>query len=80
MLKLCGTSICKPLEIMFEIMFGDGYVPNRDVVPVFKKGNKQILKNYCLISLLPVCGKLLEKLILNKMFKFFIKSDLILSY
>ena len=47
------------------------------VVPVFKKGDKQILKNYRPISLLPVCGKIFEKLIFNKMFKFFIEKDLI---
>ena len=46
--------------------------------PVFKKGDKQILKNCRLISLVPVCSKILEKLILNKAFKFFTENDLIL--
>ena len=57
-------------------MFGDGYVPKwleKYVVPVYKKGEKQILKNYRAISLLPVCGKIFEKLI----FKFAIENDLI---
>ena len=44
-----------------------------------KKGDKQILKNYRPISLLPVCGKIFEKLIFNEMFKFFIENDLISS-
>ena len=48
-----------------------------NVVPVFKKGDKQILKNYRPISLLPVCGKIFEKLIFNEMFKFFIENNLI---
>ena len=48
-----------------------------NVVPVFKKGDKQILKNYRPISLLPVCGKIFEKLIFNEMFKYFIENDLI---
>ena len=48
-----------------------------NVVPVFKKGDKEILKNYHPISLLPVCGKIFEKLIFNEMFKFFIENDLI---
>ena len=47
-----------------------------NVIPVFKKGDKQILKNYCPISLLPVCGKIFEKLIFNEMFKCFIENDL----
>ena len=49
-----------------------------NVVPILKKGDKQILKNYRRISLLPVCGKIFEKLIFNEMFKFFIENDLIL--
>ena len=48
------------------------------MVPVYKKGDKQILKNYSPNSPLPVCGKRFENLIFNKMFKFFIKNDLIL--
>ena len=42
-----------------------------------KKAFKQILKNYHPISLLPVCGKIFEKLIFNEMFNFFIENDLI---
>ena len=60
-------------------MFGrrvHSQMTGRNVVPVFKKGDKQFLKNYRLISLLPVCGKIFEKLILNKIFKFFIENDL----
>ena len=80
MLNLCSTSICKPLEIIFNQSLETGTFPNdwkkRDVIPVFKKGDKQILKNYRPISLLPVCHKIFEKLILNGMFKFFIENDL----
>ena len=81
MLKLCSTSICKPLEIIFNRCLETGMFPNDwkkgNVVPAFKKGDKQILKNYRSISLLPVCGKIFEKLIFNEMFKFFIENDLI---
>ena len=66
-LKLCSTSICKPLEIIFNLCLETGTFPNE----------KQILKNYRPISLLPVCGKISEKLIFNEMFKFFIENDLI---
>ena len=48
-----------------------------NVVPVHKKGDKQSLKNYRPISLLPTCGKVFERLICNKMFEYFIENDLI---
>ena len=48
-----------------------------NVVPVHKKGDKQSLKNYRPISLLPICGKILERLLYNSMFNFFMENDLI---
>ena len=45
--------------------------------PIDKKDDKQCLKNYRPISLLPICGKIFEKLIFNDMFKFFIENELI---
>ena len=49
----------------------------RNVVPIHKKDDKQCLGNYHPISLLPVCGKIFQKLIFNEMFKFFIENELI---
>ena len=48
-----------------------------NVVPVHKKSDKQILKNYRPVSLLPICGKVFERLIYNSLFEYFIQSDLI---
>ena len=63
-------------------MFRKWEVPLRmekknNVVPVFKKNNKQELKNYRPISLLPVSGKIFERLLYNSMFKFFTDNNLI---
>ena len=81
MLKLCSNLICKPLGITFNRCLETDSFPNDwkkgNVVPVFKKGDEEILTNYRPILLLPVCGKIFEKLIFNKMFKFFIENDLI---
>ena len=49
------------------------------VVPVHKKGDKQCLKNHRPVSLLPVCGKIFERLIFNEMFGFLIENNLISS-
>ena len=81
MIKLCGISICKPLEIIFQNCLRSGKFPSEwkkaNVVPTFKKGDKQCIKNYRPVSLLPVCGKVFERLLYNKMFSFFSENDLI---
>ena len=41
----------------------------------FIKNDKQLIENYRPISLLPVCGKILERLIYDKMFEFFAEND-----
>ena len=47
------------------------------MVPGQKKGDKQILKNYRPILLLPVAGKVFKRLLFDKMFEFFIENNLI---
>ena len=49
------------------------------MVPVHKKGDKQMLRNYRPVSLLPICGKIFERLMYNNLYEFFIKNDLISS-
>ena len=82
MLKIFDESICKPLSIIFQSCLENGKFPSEwkkknNVVPVFKKNNKQELKNYRPISLLPVSGKILERLLYNSMFNFFTDNNLI---
>ena len=48
-----------------------------NVVPVDKKGDKQMLKNYRPISLLPIAGKIFERLLYDRMFGFSIANNLI---
>ena len=79
MIKLCGISICKPLEIIFQNCLRSGKFPSEwkkaNVVPTFKKGDKQCIKNYRPVSLLPVCGKVFERLL--NMFSFFSENEFI---
>ena len=50
MLKLCGKSICEPLNLMFQSCVKHGEFPTEqikaNVLSVHKKSDKQILKNY----------------------------------
>ena len=84
MLKICDKSICKLLELIFQSCIKHGKFPNEwkmtNVVPVHKKSNKQILENYRPVSLLPICGKVFERLIYNSLFEYFIQNDLISPY
>ena len=48
-----------------------------NIVPVRKKSGKQNIKNYRPVSLLPVCGKIFERLVFNEMLKFFTSNTLI---
>ena len=72
MIKLCGNSICKPLSIIFNDCLKVGKFlsdwKKAHVVPVHKKGDRQCLENYRLISLLPICSEIFERLIYNELF------------
>ena len=48
-----------------------------NVVPVHKKNGEQLLENYRPISQLLICGKVLERILYNSMFEFFIQNNLI---
>ena len=81
MLKICGDSICRPLNIIAKNFLLTGKFPLEwkkvNFVPVHKRGDKQTVINYCPVSLLPICGKILERLLYYKMLNFFLENDLI---
>ena len=64
MIKLCSKYVVKPLTI-FKNCIGTGTFPDiwkrSNIIPVHKKGDKQIVHNYRPIPLLPIFGKILEK-------------------
>ena len=82
-LKICGSAIYEPLAIIFKQCLDTSIFLSEwkkgNIVPIHKKGDKKTLKNYLPVSLLPICGKILERLMFNEMFKFFIENELILS-
>ena len=64
MLKFCGPSIYKPLEKYFHQLTEISVFPSEwkksNIDSIHKKEDKQILKKYRLVSLLPICGKILN--------------------
>ena len=83
MIQICDKAICKPLHLIFSSCIESGIFPTEwkmaNVVPIHKRDDKQNVKNYRPVSLLPIFGKIFERLIYNEMYSFFIKNDLISS-
>ena len=81
MIKICSTSISKPLRFIFNHCIGNGIYlcewKKANVVPVHKKGDKETLRNYRPVSLLPICSKSFKILLYDEMFGFFLDKDLI---
>ena len=69
MIKLCVSSISKPLHLIFRNCPETKSFPKEwkktNIIPFHKKGDKQLITNYRPVSLLPLCGKVFEKIISN---------------
>ena len=75
MLKICGTFVCRPLQIIYKSCLEMGKFPREwkkaNIVPVHKKNEKQSLKNYRPIFLLLYS---ISRLLYNSLFNFVISS------
>ena len=58
MIKICSQSLILPLKIIFEHSLKKGKFPEigkkANIVPIHKKEDKMLVKNYRPISLLPI--------------------------
>ena len=80
-LKKCSPLISCHLAGFFNFFMESGTFPKilktGKITPVFKKGNPQIFDNYRPISLLPIFGKIFEKIIYSRLYSFFISQMVI---
>ena len=71
LLKNCAKSISYPLSILFNISFRTGSLPTEwkmaNIVPVYKKGDKNFIENYRPISLTCTVSKIFEKCIRDEL-------------
>ena len=78
MLKICASSINRQLDLIFKEALTNGLFSSNwkkgNIVPIHKEGDKQILKNYRPVSLLPICGEIFEELISNELFNFLLEN------
>ena len=81
MLKLCDSSIVKPLMLLFNNSLNQGTFPKpwkkANVTPIHKKGEKTDVLNYRPISVLPICGKIFERIIYNSLYNYFEKNNIL---
>ena len=70
----------KLLPNIFKNCFQPGTFPSTckksNILPVYKKRGKRIVQNYRLVSLLPILGKIFERIVFNKIFEFLNRNKL----
>ena len=74
MILLCGDTIFN--NILVTGIFPDIWNA-ANVVPIHKKEDKQLLKNYRPLSLLPICAKIFEKFLFKHLYNYFHSNNLI---
>ena len=81
MLILSDESVILPLKLIFQNILATGNYPDMwklaNVTPIHKKDDKQNIKNYRPISLLPLCSKIFEKILFKHLYNFLISNNLI---
>ena len=81
LIKICYESLLKPLLILFKNSLKLSYYPDilkkSYIIPAHKKNDKRLLNNYRPTSLLPIFGKIFEKIIFNKIYDFLLKEELL---
>ena len=80
-IKKSAHVFCHTLSQYFNILMKAGQFPDvlklGKVTPVFKKGNPEILGNYRPVSTLPIFGKIFEKIIYSRIYKYALSQNLL---
>ena len=81
MIKFCVVAIVNPLYLIYKKCLETGRFliswKKGNVLPIHKKENRQLKKNYRPISLLPVSRKIFEKLIFDAIYEYLCKNQLL---
>ena len=81
LIKIIEPAIIKPLTLLINQVLNTGIFPDElkiaKVIPLFKKDDPKLLKNYRPISLLPTISKVVEKIIFTQLSTYFNENKLI---
>ena len=81
MIKLCDEVIVSPMYLIYKKCLETGRLPiswkKGNVLPIHKKQNSQLKKNYRPISFLPICEKIFEILIFDAKYKYLCENQLL---
>ena len=81
MIKICDSSITKPIKIIFETCIREGIYPDKwkmsNVCLIHKKESKNLKGNYRPVSLLPILSKMFEKVLFDFLYDYFIQNQLL---
>ena len=81
LLKHCALALYTPLHHLFSLSLSKQHIPCEwkchSITPIFKSGDKSLVKNYRPISLLCIVSKVLEHLIYNKISKFITDNNIL---
>ena len=72
MIRICDKLLLKPLIVLFMNSIKSSCYPDiwkkSNIIPVHQKNHKQLVENYRPVSLLPIFGKIFEKIIFNRIY------------
>jgi hypothetical protein len=77
LLKKVSNLICMPLKHIVNLSLATVQMKTAKVVPIFKSGDSTDINNYRPISLLSSFGKILEKIVANKLVSFLESNNLV---
>ena len=81
LLKTARSELAGNLTLLFNMSLRTGVFPDilkiANIIPIYKDGSRLNPANYRPISLLPIIGKILEKIIYTRLYKFMEKYKII---
>ena len=79
--KRAAPVLAKILKLLYNNCISEGIFPSSlktgRISPVFKKGDEQLIENYRPVPILPIFGKIFEKIIYTRMYSFVVAQGIL---